>query len=159
MMNTEAPNPSATRRSDALLERATAEDGTWSAYAKWGGALDAGFMVVPDVLLRAQQVLELDTVDLAIILNLVMHWWRADELPHPRPSVIAKRIGVSTRTVERRLAKLQERQLVVRLPPEKSKDNLTVRRFDLRGLVLQLAALAAMNLADRPRSRVKQNSS
>ncbi len=159
MSNASAPNPSAARRGDALLERATSDDGSWSAYAKWGGALDAGFTVIPDVLLRAQQVLELDPVDLAIILNLVMHWWRTDELPHPRPSVIAKRIGVTTRTVERRLAKLQERQLLVRLPPEKSKDNLTVRRFDLRGLVHQLAALAAMNLADRPRSRVKQNSS
>jgi Helix-turn-helix domain len=119
------------------------------AYAKWGNALDAGFQIVPDVLIRAQSKLGLETTDLAVLLNITMHWWDADNLPYPRPSVIAKRIGVSKRTVERSLERLQTANLISRLPAEKAKDGLSVRRFDLTGLVVRLKEFAVNNLASR----------
>ena len=119
------------------------------AMAKWRTALSAGFQIIPDVLIRAQSKLEFDTVDLAVVLNITMHWWRANELPYPRPSVIARRIGVSTRTVERRIARLEERGLIERLAPERTKDGLSVRRIDLSGLVATLEAMAEKNLASR----------
>ena len=153
---TQEPNASAIQRRQALQERAAQGNSEWAARKKWGKAIDAGFAIIPDVLIRAQRVLELDSVDLAIILNLVMHWWRADELPYPRPAVIARRIGVSTRTVERRIAALEMRGLITRLLPEKSQDKLTIRRFDLSNLVMQLGGLSDGNLADRP-SRRKNN--
>lgn len=140
--------PAALSRQEALKQR---EGGEWSARRKWGKAVDAGFMVVPDTLLRAQSVLELDTVDLAILLNIVMHWWSAGELPYPRPSVIAKRIGVTPRTVQRRLVELQNKGLIQRLGAERIKGGLSVRRFDLSGLVGRLEGLAAKNMLDRQR--------
>jgi predicted transcriptional regulator len=150
-MDTESnPNPAALTRRAALVE-ADGTSGPWSARKRWGEALDAGFFVVPDVLVRAQRTLGLDTVDFAVLCNVLMHWWRADELPYPRPSVIAKRIGVSQRTVQRRLQALQARGLVKRLPSERTKGGLTVRRIDPAGLVQQLQALSRQNLADRPR--------
>lgn len=48
---------------------------------KWGSALNAGFQVVPNVLLRAQSRLNLDAVDVVILLNLNLHWWQKDSLP------------------------------------------------------------------------------
>jgi hypothetical protein len=116
---------------------------------KWGRALEAGFQQIPDVLIRAQRLLELNPLDLAIVLNITMHWWEDENLPYPRPSMIAKRIGVSTRTVERRLADLARRGLVKRLPSETRDNGVAIRRFDLSGLVGRLEALADVNLAMR----------
>jgi hypothetical protein len=122
-----------------------------SISTKWGNALEAGFQQIPDVLIRAQRILGLDPLDLVILLNITMHWWEDDDLPYPRPSMIAKRIGVSTRTVERRLADLAQRGLVKRLPSETRKDGVAIRRFELSGLVHRLEALAEANLAMRAR--------
>lgn len=146
------PNPAAVSRQRALTEAADSDDRGWAARKRFGKALDAGFQIVPDVLLRAQSALGLDVIDLAIILNITMHWWNAEDLPYPRPLVIAKRIGVKRRTVERHIAKMTERGLLRRLPAERTRGRLSVRRFDLTGLIRQLGGLAAQNLADRPES-------
>jgi hypothetical protein len=113
--------------------------------------LEAGFQIVPNVLIRAQTKLGLDPIDLAILLNITLHWWRADELPYPRTSMIANRVGVSVRTVERRIEKMQDAGLIVRHPAEKTRDGLSVRRFDLSGLVERLKAFARANLEMRER--------
>ena len=63
------------------------------AFAKWGSALDAGFQIVPNVLIRAQSKLGLDALDLAILLNINLHWWTPHDLPYPRTSMIANRVG------------------------------------------------------------------
>jgi len=126
------------------------------AKRKWTSTvIDAGFQIVPDTLVRAQAYLGLSPVDVVILLNVGMHWWQEDNLPFPRPSVIAKRMGTSTRTVERRLAKLQENGFLKRLEAEvlttKGKKK-TVRRFDLSGLIQKLAPLAEHNLQLRKAS-------
>lgn len=150
-------NPASQARQDALASAAANDEIGYAARTKWGGAVDAGFVQVPDVLLRAQRLLDLDTVDLAIVLNILMHWWAADDLPFPRPAVIARRIGVSTRTVERRVARLQQRDLITRKQPERYKGKLTIRRFDPAGLVGALERLAAKNLADRPPKAIRDH--
>jgi len=122
------------------------------ALAKWRTSISAGFQVIPNVLVRAQSKLGLDPVDLAILLNITMHWWREDELPYPQPKVIANRVGVSTRTVERRLEDLEKRGFLARLAPEKSADRLARRRIDLTGLVEKLEKAAAQNLEMRSQS-------
>lgn len=108
---------------------------------KWGKSTEAGFQQIPDVLIRAHSKLGIDSLGLVILLNLTMHWWKKDDLPWPRPSVIAKRIGVSTRTVERKIAEMTTKGLIERLPSEKT-DSGTIRRFNLSGLVDRLETLS-----------------
>ena len=115
---------------------------------KWGDSLDAGFQILPNVLLRTQKLLGLDPTDLAIVLNITMHWWDAHDLPYPRPSMIAKRIGVSPRTVERRLSKMESAGLLERLQSE-DRAGRTIRRFKLNGLVTRLTPLAQTHIANR----------
>lgn len=136
---------------DQLVTAADPKPGATNtlAYAKWRSALDAGFQVVPNVLVRAQAKLGLDALDLAVLLNITMHWWRSDELPYPQPKVIANRVGVSTRTIERRLEQLEERGFIARLAAEKSADKIVRRRIDLSGLIAKLEAAAAANLQAR----------
>ena len=119
------------------------------AAAKWGQALDAGFQIIPNVLVRGQARLGLDALDVVILLNVNMHWWRPGDLPFPQPRVIAHRVGVSTRTIERRLEELERKGMLERLPPEKSPKQLARRRIDLSGLVSRLQDFARENLSKR----------
>src|SRR3989442_566097 len=42
-----------------------------------------------------------------IILHLASYWWTHDSKPHPSKVTIAKAIGVTPRTVQRRIASLE----------------------------------------------------
>jgi len=137
--------------SEAPIDDTDLEDHTERslAGAKWGKALDAGFQIVPNVLLRGQAKLGLDPLDVVILLNIALHWWQRDDLPFPQPRVIANRAGVSIRTIERRLEDLERRGFLRRLAPEKSRNRLSQRRIDLGGLVERLQEYATTNLARR----------
>jgi DNA-binding transcriptional ArsR family regulator len=121
-----------------------------TAEAKWGSALDAGFQSVPNVLIQSHRKLGLDPLDVLILLNLNMHWWTATDLPFPRASLLAERIGITRRTIERRLVKLQKAKLIERLPTE-YRGNSTIRRFRMTGLVNELTRLAQESVAERRR--------
>lgn len=93
-------------------------DSTFSAepiQERWGEALNAGFLVIPVALLRHQQELGLDAGDMLVALNILGAWWYRDRLPFPSTHTIAARMGVTMRTVQRHLAKLEELKLIRRL--------------------------------------------
>ena len=129
-----------------------------SIQSRWGMAVGKGtpgFTAVPTLLIRSQAQLGLSSTNLAVLLNIVSHWWRADEWPYPRPATIAKRMGVDRRTVERSFQALEAMTLIRRLPNETSVDQPAVRRIDLSGLVARLNQLAQEQ--PQPTSRGKQN--
>ena len=79
---------------------------------KWGEAAYGGFFSIPDVLLKNQNELELKDGELVVLLNVLMHWWYRDKYPFPRSTTIARRMGVSMRTVQRALSRLEELNLL-----------------------------------------------
>ena len=106
-------------------------------YAKYGEAAVAGFQPVPDLLLKNQTVLGLSPTNLTVLLHVLMYWWFPKLKPYPRPTTIAKRMGLSTRAVQRSLQQLQQLELLRR---EKSEDGPTY--LDPAPLVAKLEALA-----------------
>ena len=116
---------------------------------KWGIAVDAGFQAIPNVLIRAQKQLGLDSVDVVILLNLNLHWWEKEALPFPAPSLIANRMGVSRRTVERRIVRLQKGGWLKRLPATGEGARPRVRKYDLSGMVQKLQDAAIVGLSRR----------
>jgi DNA-binding MarR family transcriptional regulator len=102
---------------------------------KWGMALDAGFQVVPNILIRSQNQLNLDPIDLVVLLNLMSHWWEKKDVPFIAPSRIAKRMNVSTRTVERHLKGLEKKGFLRRCKPQRSEEGQYTRGYDLQPLV------------------------
>jgi hypothetical protein len=116
---------------------------------KWGRALEGGFQLIPNVLIRAQKRLGLDAVDVVVLLNLNLHWWGATNLPFPRPAMIANRMGVSKRTVERRLHRLAKNGFIQRLPPVNAGGGIKVRPYRLSGLVEKLQVATDIGLAQR----------
>ncbi len=117
---------------------------------KWGVAGRAGFQLVPNVLFRAQQYLGIDPTDVVILLNLTLHWWGPQNLPFPSPQIISQRMGVSRRTIERRLETLERNGLIRRLKPSApAESTFKVRKFELTGLVQKLEAAALQGLSQR----------
>lgn len=92
--------------------------------AKWGDAARAGYQVVPDALLVKQHSLGLDPTDIVVLMNITMFWWYKDEPPYLRTNVIAQRMAVTTRTVQRSLKKLEARGYIKRKDYDDGKGNI-----------------------------------
>ena len=84
------------------------EAGPLPVMAKYGEAGRAGFQAVPDILLKKQDVLGLSATELVVLLNILMHWWYPAQKPFPRSSTIAHRMGISTRTVQRAIQRIED---------------------------------------------------
>ncbi len=120
---------------------------------RWGEALNAGFLVAPVALLRHQRELGLDAGDLVVVLNILGAWWYRDRLPFPSTHTIAARMGVTIRTVQRHLVKLEGLGLIrrIRNQPGGGYDTL-VTKYDPDGLVKRLQALGK---EAHPRRQIK----
>jgi DNA-binding MarR family transcriptional regulator len=122
--------------------------------SRWGVAVDAGFVAVPNALLRAQDKLGLSPTDVVVLLNILMHWWHRDRLPRPRTTAIAKRSGIGHRTVQRSLSKLEKQGLLQR--NRIAKDGV---EYCLDGLRDQLAIQAQNDVWYRPELQAASPSS
>lgn len=126
----------------AMIDESTmflATDGR--PYAKWGEAAIAGWQAVPDVLLKNQSRLGLSATELLVLLNVLSFWWYAEELPFPRGTTVAKRMGVTPRTVQRSLQALIDKGLLTK-KRDLGRDNKERDVLDPSGLVELLRKLA-----------------
>ena len=111
--------------------------------ARWGDALNAGFVAVPVLLLLHQKKLGISTGELTVLLNILAAWWAEKNLPFPSSQTMAQRMGVTVRTVQRHLAELEEKGLIKRLREGAGMGtDVVVMKYDPSGLVTQLKALA-----------------
>jgi DNA-binding MarR family transcriptional regulator len=75
---------------------------------KWTPALmEAGWTVLPSIILEKQHALGLDAIDVNILLQLARYWWYSDNPPHPSKASIAECIGVDSSTVRRHIARME----------------------------------------------------
>lgn len=82
---------------------------------KWSKDLMAGgWTAIPNVIVAEQRALGLDSLDINIILHLSTLWASADQSPSPAKRALADAIGVDPRTVQRRIAALEQKGLVRR---------------------------------------------
>ncbi|MEP2989650.1 MAG: helix-turn-helix domain-containing protein [Parasphingorhabdus sp.] len=86
----------------------------YSIEAKWKGAVSSqsGFVAIPMSLLKAQEKLGLNTTDMMVLINLLIHWWNPDSPVFTRSETIAKRMGSSARTVQRSVNKMLKLGLI-----------------------------------------------
>jgi DNA-binding MarR family transcriptional regulator len=75
---------------------------------KWSSTLmEAGWTVLPSIILEKQHALGLDAVDVNILLQLARYWWYSDNPPHPSKATIAECLGVDRSTVRRHIARME----------------------------------------------------
>tara|TARA_E500000318_G_scaffold7835_1_gene7229 strand:+ start:6462 stop:6920 length:459 start_codon:yes stop_codon:yes gene_type:complete len=107
---------------------------------KWGEAAFGGFQQIPDLLLRNQRRLQLTATELTVLLNITMHWWNPADRPFPHIHNIARRMGISPRTVQRAIAKMETLGLLQRVQSENPE--AFAKSFDLSGLTERLQSIA-----------------
>lgn len=115
---------------------------------RYGEAGKAGWSPLPDVLLFNQHKLGLGSEDLNVLLNMLAHYYTPGAMPFVRPNVIAKRMGVSTRSVQRSIARLRKKRLIA--IARGTKKQIV---HDLTPLIARLQPFAKDRIADR---RVRQ---
>lgn len=121
---------------------------------RWGDAVSAGFTPVPNALLRAQAKLGINPTQMVVLLNILLHWWESERLPFPSTPAIAKRSGLSARTVQRCIRELERKDLLRRERGRPSVvDNKVQRkraRYDFSGLREKLEEAARHDVWYRP---------
>jgi DNA-binding MarR family transcriptional regulator len=113
-------------------------------YDRYGDVSVAGFQPLPDVLLFHQAELGLKSEDLNVLLNILAHWYHPGSMPYLRTSTIAKRMGVSQRSVQRSIVRLREQGFIGR-----GEDTREGERFDVNPLLERLLPYARKKLAIR----------
>jgi hypothetical protein len=82
---------------------------------RWGKDLTgSGWTAIPNALFVYSQDLGLTSLDIVIILHLAKFWWRKGNDPHPSKKTLAAMIGVNPRTIQRAIAKLEDKQYIKR---------------------------------------------
>lgn len=104
----------------------------------WGDAISegSGFVAVPMSLLRLQSQLEITPTDFGVLVNLLAHRWRAGDVVFPRTTTIAKRMGVTARTVQRSTQRLVKQGYI-----SKVKTTNGMQAYDATLLGKKLSAL------------------
>lgn len=121
--------------------------------ARYGQAGNAGWSPIPDVLLFSQHRLKIRGDDMVVLLNLMAHYYVKNEMPFIRPTTIAKRMGVSQRTVQRSLAKLFKLKLL-RKGKHKELGHIT---YDLTPLIDKLQPWGEERIAEKSLRREQRS--
>jgi predicted ArsR family transcriptional regulator len=107
-----------------------------------------------------QRELGLDSLDIVVLLNLTLYWWYRGQPPYLRTNLIAGRAGVSSRTIQRVIRKLQAKGYVRR---EKWTDAKGVTRpaIFFEGLIEKLEELTRADpiLQERMNKALAKNAS
>ncbi len=126
---------------------------------KWTKTLmDAGWTAIPSVILDRQKAFGLDAIDVNILLHLASHWWFASELPFPGKKSIADAMGVSPRTVQRRIAKMEAAELIQRHERRHPKYGQQSNYYDFAGLIKEATPYAEEAIVARKKAREERQS-
>jgi hypothetical protein len=118
--------------------------------ARWGKTnVAAGWTALPSVLFQRRQALRLDSLDLNIILHLAGHWWDADRYPYPSVETLSKAVGVTERTIQRRIKELEKWDYVKRIWRSTPEGRNMANAYDLSGLVIACEPFAKEHIEGR----------
>jgi predicted transcriptional regulator len=138
---------SATKKENQALER------------KWGkAAIEAGYTAVPLVMLKYQQRLGLNPLDVNVLMQILSYWWKEGGLPRPSKKSLATAIGVDLSTVRRCLMRLEKMGLIQRCYQRTASGANRPNQYDFTGLITMLKPIAEEELEEiRKRKLRKQH--
>jgi DNA-binding Lrp family transcriptional regulator len=124
---------------------------------KWSPALmEAGWTVIPSIILEKQQALGLDAVDVNILLQLARHWWFSDRLPYPSKAAIAECMNLDPSTVRRHIARMERDGFIRReYRYSQKKGGQDTNLYHFTGLIKAATPFAKEALATREQRRAE----
>lgn len=125
---------------------------------KWTKPLmDAGWTVIPSVIIQRQSALGLEPIDLTVLLHLASRWWTADNCPHPSLKTLAQSIGVSVSTVQRSLTRMKDAGFLKIRHRRRSEDGgQTSSSYHFDGLIEKVTPYAEEELARRAKHQEEE---
>lgn len=127
---------------DTVVHLTPKSDTRKASEKKYGKpVMDLGFCIVPSLLMQAQARLGINPVQFNIIMHLADIWWDAAHRPWPKKELLAKRMNMSERQIQRQIAELEAAGLVQRIERIRPGRGKTSNEYDLSGLVKRLKEL------------------
>ena len=116
---------------------------------KWTKPLwAAGWSGIPNIIIERQRALGLEPIDVNIILHLTQYWWRADNPPSPSVKTIADALGLSVRTIQKRIKALECANLIERVERREGKYGSQTNLYKLDGLIKAATPFAEEKLVE-----------
>lgn len=117
--------------------------------AKWGkAALALGWTPVPTALMFLQSELGMSAIEMNTLIHLLSHWWKVSDEVYPSQDAIANRMGVSKRTVQRSIDRLELLKLIEVKPTPRGGKYNGRNIYNLKPIAVILEQ-AAPNLRNR----------
>lgn len=121
---------------------------------KWSSRLmEAGWTVLPSIILEKQHALGLDPIDVNILLQLARHWWYRDNPPHPSKASIAECLGVDPSTIRRHIAAMEAIGLIRREARYKKSGGQENNAYHFDGLIKEATPFAEEAIIEREQQR------
>ncbi len=122
---------------------------------KWSKPLmDAGWTVIPSVIIQRQSALGLEPVDLNLLMHLASRWWTADNCPHPSLKTLAQSMSVSVSTVQRSLKRMKDAGFIEVRHRRRSDDGgQTSSSYHFDGLIKKVTPFAEEALEERAKRK------
>lgn len=123
---------------------------------KWGqDVAERGFAQIPNYFLLINQFLDegsrLSPVEILVLVQLIGSWWKKNDLPFPSMSTLARRIGVSSRQIQRAVNRLEELGLIKRTK-RRMGGIISSNAYDLNPLASVLQEVAKAYPNEYPRN-------
>jgi DNA-binding transcriptional ArsR family regulator len=109
----------------------------------------SGWTGIPTVLLERQASLKLTPQELNVLLQLLKHWWVADQKPFPSRAALAESIGLTPQSVQRHLTKLSAAGYIESSRRKRPDGGYTSNEYTFNGLVAALKPLAKEAIEER----------
>lgn len=124
---------------------------------KWGTTLmQAGFTIIPNVIIERQKALGLDGIDLAILAHLAAHWWFVDRRPFLSKRTLADALGVNPSTIRRHIAEMEQGGLIKRIERFSKERGRESNEYDFSGLIERAKPFAEEVIAEREDKQQKR---
>lgn len=152
-----SPHVSSKETVMTAVKKAEAQEVDKSVAAKWSAPLArAGWTSIPNVIFERQHALGLSSLDINILLHLAGYWWKPKDFPHPSKATLAKAIGVTPRTIQKRIAGMEAAQYIKRVARKTSSGDNDTNVYDLSGLIEHAKPFALERIEDRERRKREQ---
>lgn len=120
----------------------------------WGKAVYShGYAGIPSILIQGQRRLGVNSMQMNIIIQLLDYWFEPSRKPFPMKQDLAKRIGVTAKTIQNNIRALEKAGLIRREMRRTAAGDWNSNIYHLDGLVAKVQAMEPEFAAEKKKRR------
>ncbi len=120
----------------------------------WGKAVYGhGYAGIPSILIQAQRRLGINPMQMNIIIQLLDYWFEPSRKPFPMKQDLAKRIGVTEKTIQNNIRALEKAGLIQRQMRKTAAGDWNSNIYHLDGLIQKVQAMEPEFAAEKKKRR------